>query len=127
MGSYASELQNKNYVPNVIIKIMGEYFSIRQPDSGLVIDADKNGTVSSLNLTPTTIDPFRATTAINSNSFKLLDVNEIVTSLFGSNPQIFQGELCEIWLGRVNVGMDFSEYFKVVDTYISKVSKQDAS
>lgn len=127
MGSYSSELPSKAYVPNVVIRFMGDYYSIRQPDSGLTVDADKNGTVTSLNLNPTQIDPFKATTAINTNSFKILDKAGVLSSKFASNPQIFQGELCEIWIGRVNVSMAFSEYYKCTDTYISKVSKQDAA
>ncbi len=106
---------------------MGEYFSIRQPDSGLSVSSDNNGCVSALNLNNTSIDPFRATTTINTNTFKLIDKKNAVTTLFGTNPQIFQGELVEIWLGRVGVNMDFSDYYKVTDTFVTKVSKQDSS
>ena len=68
---------------------------------------------------------FRPASTINQNSIKLLDKNAVVTALFGSNPQVFQNELVEIWLGRSGVGMDFSDYRKLTDTYVVKVSKQD--
>lgn len=123
--NYFDALSDKKFMPNAVIRIKGEYFSIRQPDSGLVVDSDKVGMVSGLSLNPTTIDPFRATTAINQNSIKLLDKSRVITALFGSNPNIFQGELCEVWLGRVYADMAFSDYFKMTDTYIVKVSKQN--
>ncbi|NDG03065.1 MAG: hypothetical protein EB119_07710, partial [Synechococcaceae bacterium WBB_34_004] len=126
--TYSEELIEKKYVPNVIIRIGGTtYFSIRQPDSGLTVPAQNNGLVTSLSLNPSTVDPFRPSVAINSNSFKLIDRNNVVTALFNGNLELFQGELCEIWLGRVDVGMDFSEYLKVTDTYINKVSRADGS
>ncbi|NDC56148.1 MAG: hypothetical protein EBZ69_04970, partial [Alphaproteobacteria bacterium] len=126
--TYSEELIEKKYVPNVIIRIGGTtYFSIRQPDSGLTVPAQNNGLVTSLSLNPSTVDPFRPSVAINSNSFKLIDRNNVVTALFNGNIELFQGELCEIWLGRVNVGMDFSEYLKVTDTFIHKVSRADGS
>lgn len=124
---YADALPEKKYVPNVIIRILGNYFSIRQPDSGLTVPSANTGLVSSLSLNPSTVDPFRPSVAINSNSFRLIDRGGVVTSLFNGNPELFQGELCEIWLGRVGVGMDFSEYLKVTDTYVTKVSRADGS
>lgn len=124
---YAGALPEKKYVPNVIIRILGNYFSIRQPDSGLTVPSANTGLVSSLSLNPSTVDPFRPSVAINSNSFRLIDRGGVVTSLFNGNPELFQGELCEIWLGRVGVGMDFSEYLKVTDTYVTKVSRADGS
>ena len=127
MPTYTETLTNQEYVPNVVVRIMGDYFAIRQPDSGLVIPNSNIGTLRSLNLNPTQIDPFNATTSVNSNSVSILDVGSVVTQKFATNPQIFQGELCEIWLGRSFVDMDFSDYLKIPDTYISKVSKQDNS
>lgn len=124
---YSDALPNKKYIPNVIIQFASNYFSIRQPDSGLTVPSQNNGLVTSLSLNPSTVDPFRPSTSINSNSFKLLDRNDAITTLFNGNLALFQGELCSIWLGRVGVGMDFSEYLKVTDTYISKVSRQDGA
>lgn len=125
MGNYTDELTNKKYVPNAVVKIMGNYFSIRQPDSGLVIPAANIGLLSALGINPTNIDPFRPASTISQNAIKLLDKNAVITALFGSNPQIFQGEKVEVWLGRSGVGLDFSDYMKLTDTYITKVSKQD--
>ena len=127
MATYTDELTEKNYVPNLVVRIMGNYYCIRQPDSGLVIPSAQQGVVRSLNLNPTQIDPFNATTTVNTNSFSLLDRGNVITALFASNPQIFQGELCEIWLGRSFTDMAFADYLKLTDTYISKVTKNDSS
>jgi hypothetical protein len=99
---------------------------MRQPDSGLVIDADKNGLLTSLNINPTTIDPFRATTTISNYSFTLLDKDNIITAMLNNDSKYFQDEQVEIWLGRVDVDMDFSDYLKLPDTYVSKCSRQDS-
>lgn len=125
MASYLDSLSNKKFVPNVVVRLMGQYFSIRQPDSGLVVPDAQKDLLDAITLNPTTIDPFRATTTVNQNSIKILDKNNVVSTMFGSNPQIFQGELLEIWLGRCNEGMDFSDYLKLTNTYVSKVSKPD--
>jgi len=125
--NYAEALPDKKYIPNVVIRFASTYFSIRQPDSGLTVPATTVGLVTSLSLNPSTVDPFRPSVAINTNSFKLIDRGDAVTALFNGNTELFQGELCEIWLGRVGVGMPFSDYLKLTDTYIHKVSRADGS
>lgn len=127
MTTYLESLPEKKFVPNIVVRLLGEYFSIRQPDRGLVVDDDKNGLVATVTVNPTAIDPFRATTTISNYSLRLLDKFEAITVLFDANPQYFQGELVEIWLGRVGVGMDFADYLQLPDTFVAKVSKQDAS
>jgi hypothetical protein len=125
--NYAEALPDKKYIPNVVIRFASTYFSIRQPDSGLTVPATTVGLVTSLSLNPSTVDPFRPSVAINTNSFKLIDRGDAVTALFNGNTELFQGELCEIWLGRVGVGMNFADYLKLTDTYIHKVSRADGS
>lgn len=85
MTTYLASLPEKKFVPNIVVRLLGEYFSIRQPDSGLVIDADKNGLVASVTVNPTAIDPFRATATIANYAVKLLDRNALISSLFAAN------------------------------------------
>jgi hypothetical protein len=125
--NYADALPDKKYIPNVIIRFASTYFSIRQPDSGLTVPASTNGLVAGLTLNPSSVDPYRPSVAISQNSFRIIDRNEAVTALFNGNLELFQGELCEIWLGRVGIGMDFADYLKLSDTYIAKVSRADGS
>ena len=131
MTTYLNSLADKRIIPNIVIRLMGQYFSIRAVDSGLVIPAANIGLVSSLNVSPTTIDPFRPSTTIQDYSFKLLDSANIITAMFGGNPQYFQNELVEIWVGRNLIpfgdSMDFSEYMKLSNTYVTKCSYQDNS
>jgi len=116
-------LSDKTYLPNIVLKMLGEYFSLRQPDSGLTIDSDKNGTIQNVSLNATSIDALRPTSVINTNTFRIIDVQECITKLFQNNDSIFQGVLVETWIGRCNVGLDFADYFKLPDTYINKLTK----
>lgn len=126
MANYFSELENsKKYVGNVIIKILGEYFSIHTPDSGLTLNGKNKGIVSSLVINPTSIDPRRVTTTIASYSFKLLDKGLGISNLVKESGEDLIGQSVEIWLGRVNVGMDFADYYKLPVTRVKKISRQD--
>jgi len=123
--TYLESLTSNKILPNVVIKLLGSYYSIRQPDSGLTIDDDKVGTVSALTINPTQIDPFRPSVTASSYSFKLLDRNNVITAQFADNLSLFQNESVEIYIGRCSVDMDFADYLKLPDTLISKLSKQD--
>jgi len=131
LSSFIDTISEKKFITNVVIKLRGVYYSIRQPDSGLTIPKPLNRAVSSLNLNPTSIDPLRPTTTINNSSFRILDKNGSLSADFASNPNIFLGELAEVWIGKIAKAgeqpMDFSDYFKLPDTFIQKVSKQDSS
>lgn len=120
--TYADYLTNKNYVPNIVIYFKGFYWAIRQPDSGLVVDANRL-CLDQVAINPTRVDPAKANTTINTYAFTLVDINSTVTSLFNGITKFFQGELVEIYVGRSSVGMDFSEYLKLPDTFIKNVSK----
>lgn len=131
MSSYTSEIAKPRFIPNVVIQLKGQYFSIRQPDSGLVIDADKVGAVTNVNISPTQIDPFRADSAINNYSFKLLDIRNAITKLYNGDPGYLMRQPVNIWIGRCKSGeqtkaMDFSEYFKLPPTTVQKVQKADS-
>jgi hypothetical protein len=129
--SYLDALPNKKFVPNIIIRVKSVYLSIRQPDSGLVVLPQYNGLVTQVNVNPTAIDPFRASTSVNNYSVTLLDKSNVISLLFNDDPKFFQGELVEIWIGRVNAtgnpdnNMPFSEYYKLPDVFVNKVSKQE--
>lgn len=124
--SYASALEDKKFIPNVVIYFKGIYWAIRQPDSGLTIEAD-NLSVEQVTINPTKVDPAKAATTINTYSFKLLDKNYAVTTLFNGVTKFFQNEPVEIYVGRCGVDMPFSDYMKLPTTYISIVSKDNNS
>ncbi len=119
---YSDSLSNKNFIPNVVILFKGVYWGIRQPDSGLTIASDRLA-LEQVAINPTKVDPARANTTINTYTFKLVDKNFAVTLLFNGITKFFQNEQVSIWIGRCNVGMAFSEYMKLPDTFITSVSK----
>lgn len=126
MTTYISEVATqKKYVGNVVIRFNGQYFAIRNPDSGLVIGAPFDKCLQSLVLNPTSIDLRRVTTTIASYSFKLIDKDEVITAIVQGNAAALVEATVEIWLGRSNVAMDFADYFKLPDTKISKLDHAD--
>lgn len=130
--TYIDSLGDKNILPNVVILFKGEYWSIRQPDSGLVVDADKVGVLTSFTVNPTTVDPYRASTTINNYSFKLLDKAFVVSALFNGESAFFQGEPIDIWIGRCQKSptdepMPFANYYKMPRTFVNKCTKQDSA
>lgn len=128
MSNYVDVIEtDKKFVGNVVLLISGQYYAIREPDSGLSIAAPFNKCVQSLVLNPTTVDLRRVTTTISSFSFRLIDRQLALSALIAGNAASFVGQEVEIWLGRSFVDMDFSEYFKLPNTRIKKVSHSDNS
>lgn len=125
--TYATELLNKKFKPNIIIKVLGEYYSIRQPDSGLTVEADKVGMVKGLTLNPTTIDLRQPNTTISNYSFTILDKNQVITAQLQNNSKLFLGEEVEIWIGRNTGSFAFSSYFKMPITRVKTLSFANSS
>lgn len=126
MGAYETELlTNKNYQGNVVIQFLGEFFTIRTPDSGLTVKQQFSGLVSSLVINPTTVDLRRVTTTIASYSFKLLDKNLALSQIVKGTAEDLIGEDVEIYLGRTGVTMDFADYYKMPTVRVKGVSRND--
>ena len=121
MSTYVESVKSiKNFTSNVVIKINDVYFAIREPDSGLSIGTPFNKMVGSLVLNPTTIDIRRVSTTIASYSFKLIDKENVLTSLVNGDAADLIGQAVEIYLGRSGVGMDFADYYRLSTTYVQK-------
>lgn len=128
MSTYLEAVQaEKKYTGNVVIQIGTDYFSIREPDSGLSIAAPYRECIFSLVLNPTTIDIRKVTTTISSFSFRLLDKDGIITALVLGDAVNLIGQEVRIFLGRSDVGMDFADYFELPRTYINKCDHGDNS
>lgn len=123
----AEVVSNKKFTGNVIIKIDGQYYGIRQPDSGLSISEPFARCVLSLILNPTQIDIRRVTTTVASYSFRLVDRQNVITNLIAGDAAAFIGREVEIWLGRSGVDMDFADYYKLPITRVKKVDHSDNS
>jgi len=122
---YVEGLTKTDYVPNIIILFAGQYFSIREPDSGLSIDPRYNGLIQRIAINPTSIDPQRPTTTTNSSSFTLVDVAHEVSKLFLNQRGFRTGSDVKIWLGRSFENMDFSDYLEMPETLLNKFQKVD--
>lgn len=125
MGTFAEEIQNKNYVPNVVILLGGQYFVMREPDSGLVIPTAYKSTVQRVSFNPTNIDPLRAGATISGHSFTLLDRRNVVTAVMFPDTTFAQGDPVDVWIGRSGVGMAFTDYFQFPRAYINKWTKTE--
>lgn len=128
MADYVTELKNqKTFTTNIVVKMLGEYFTIHTPDSGLTPKVEYKGTIESLVVNPSSLDPRRVSTTIETRSFKIQDRNGALSRLVGERAADIIGADVEIWIGRVNVAMNFSEYNKLPVTSVSKVSKNSES
>lgn len=128
MPTYQSELESqKVFKGNIIIRFLGEYFSLHTPDSGLTLKKKYENILGSTILNPTTVDPKRVSTTIATNSIKLIDKKNVISALVKDKGLALIGQQVEIWIGRVGVGMAFSDYLKLPTTRIKKITKQDDS
>jgi len=125
--SYVEGLGKTEYVPNVVILFAGQYFCIREPDSGLVTDSRYNKLISRVTVNPTGIDPLRPTTTFNTSSFTLLDEGQEVTKLFLNQPGYRVRAPVRAWLGRSFEGMDFADYLELPETIMNKCQKVESS
>lgn len=129
--SYATEILKKNFQANIVIQIYGEYFSIRQPDSGLVVPATQANILKSLRINPTSADLRRVNTTIGQYSFQIIDKDNTFTAFLANN-EVLTGATVRIWLGRNTTAIDgvafpFSSYFELPQTVIKKVEHNDTS
>lgn len=122
--TYETELLNKEFQLNIVIKIGAEYYSQYQVDSGLTIDADKLGTVMNVRLNPDTVDIRNVKTTLPSVSFSLLDKDAVISSQIMTNITNWMNETCIVYVGFITTaGFAFSEYKKLADTRIKSIRK----
>lgn len=127
MDRFTDELSKATYRGNVIVRVLGHFFSIRKPDGGLSITRQFDGLIQSLVLNPTQIDIRRVSSTIATFSFKLVDRNQAVTNLVQGNAASILGSDVDIWIGRSGVEMDFSDYFKLPTTRVVKLDYADGA
>lgn len=125
MSAYVDGLSKSNFVPNIVILFAGEYFAIRQPDSGLVIKPEYVGLVKRVQISPTRIDPLRPSNTISSSSFSLLDEKNEVSKLFLNQNGFRLGQSIKVFIGRSFENLDFSDYFELPDFELKGFNKID--
>lgn len=129
--SYATELLKKQFQGNIVVQIYGEYFAIRQPDSGLVIPAGQANLVRSLRINPTSADLRRVNTTVGQYSFQIVDKDNTFTAFLANNDTL-TGAAVRIWIGRNTAAIDgasfpFSQYFELPQTIIKKIEHKDTT
>lgn len=127
MSTLTNSLNEKfEFRNNLVVVIDGTYFAKYQPDSGLVVDSDKL-LVDSCSINPTQIDLRRATTQINSTTIKILDGtadDDFVFSAFmGADPNALIGKEVQIFFGRIDEAIPFSEYIEISKYIITDINK----
>jgi hypothetical protein len=133
MPTYLDQVKSeKTFIANAIIKIGTNYFSIRNPDSGLSVPAAFNGTVLSLSLNSSSIDIRKVNTTIAGYSFRLLDKDFAISNLINGNAASLIGQDVTIWLGRnrkraADEACDFSGYYQLPITKLRKLEHADNS
>jgi len=122
--NFLAELQNTNFRGNLVVSIDGTYFSQYQPDSGLVVDANKVGLVDNAKINGVTLDIRRANTPIATINFDLLDKDAIVSSFMGSSDNSLQNAEVKLYFGFMTGGFDFADYALLGVTRIKGITKE---
>jgi len=125
VASFATEIKKKKYTPNIVIRLDGSDYAIRQPDSGLVVPAANVGVVGGVRLNPAKVDLKRVNTVIASSSFDLIDIDGEITRLFKDNAILFLKKTVDIFIGRSGVSQDFSDYLQLPTTRVEGWSHTD--
>ncbi len=104
------------------------YFSKYQPQSGLVVDADKVGTVTSFSVPGTQIDLLTARSDIGQASVELVDVGNVFSNFMGKPLSALIGLKADLYVGLItDAGMPFSEYVPEKLQYVIKTLEKSGS
>jgi len=112
---------------NLVFKIQDPdlgsiYFSKYQPQSGLVVDSDKVGLVTSFSVPATQIDLLTARSDVGSATVAIVDVNNSFSLFLGKPLSSLIGLKCDMYVGLITKqGMDFSDYLVEKQNYIIKI------
>jgi hypothetical protein len=121
--SYETELLNKQYTQNIVLQIGSEYYSDYQPDSGLVVDADKVGLIVSVKTPAVTFDIKTVNTTTQTLSFELLDKDETISILIGNDDNALLQETVKCYAGFITGSFAFADYKLLSETNIKKIKK----
>ena len=123
-ANFLTELQNTTFQGNLVVSIDGTYFSQYQPNSGLVIDADKLGLVDNAKINGVTLDIRKANTPIATVDFDLLDKDAIISSFMGASDNSLQNAEVKLYFGFMTGSFDFTDYALLGVTRINSIRKE---
>ena len=122
-ANFLTALTDTEFRGNVVISVDGTFFSQYQPDSGLVIDADKLGLVDQATINGVSLDIRRANTPIATVGFNLVDSEEVVTVFMGNDASQLQEKEVKLYFGFMGGSFDFADYALLAVTRINKIDK----
>lgn len=125
MTDYVSEIDKKRFTPNVVVYVLGQYFAIHEPDSGLTVDVDSR-CIKTLTVNPTRIDLKKVTQSISNFSVTFAPSRDF-TFLLRENTTVLINEEIRIFLGRIGVGMDFADYYELSKTRVRSFDYRDGT
>lgn len=135
--SFTTQVANKQYQPNLVVEIGGKFYSSHQVDSdttdiigtGVGIEANKVGTISSANINPLTVDIRNVRSTSQTLNFSLVDVGEQITIDLFADTNLFLDTEVVFYVGFVNTtpAFDFASYKVVSRTTPKNISRENST
>jgi len=133
--SFDSELEaSRSLKINLVFKIYAPsptgttYFSKYQPQSGLTVDADKVGLVTSFSVPGQQIDLLTARSDIGQATVELVDKDLVFSNFMGQPLSALIGLKADLFVGLItDAGMPFSEYIPEKISYVIKTIEKSGS
>lgn len=122
--SFDTEAVKKDLEVNVVVKINGVYYAEKQPDSGLVIDADKL-VIDRPQINGVNVEVRRVSTPIGTFAFQLKENGEtpVISSTIMKDETQWLDKECVVYAGFIRGNFDFADYEEIARTQITTVTK----
>lgn len=120
--AYDDEL-DKNLELNIVININGDFYAIKEPDSGLSI-TNEYLQIKLPRINGVTVDVRKANSPISTFSFQLMEFegNKTSSKIMLDETQFLEKDVV-VYAGHITGAFDFSEYIELARTKITKVTK----
>lgn len=131
--SFTSELANKQFQLNVVIKLDSEFYSIFQVDSdstdiigtGSGIKSDQVGLVFRPRISPISVDIRDVNTTIQTITFSLLDKDEKITAALSNSITQLLDTQAIMYAGFITGSFDFSDYKILGKSRVKRILKRE--
>lgn len=124
-ANFNSQVQETEFRGNLILEIDGVMYAQHEPDSGVVIDADKIGLVNSVDISGTTIDFERVKTSIPNVTIRLLDKDGVITAAIGNSDSAWHKAEVKVYFGFITGSFDFADYELLATNRIKSISRRE--
>jgi len=120
--AYEDEL-DKTLELNLVVNINGEFYAIKEPDSGLSITSEFLQ-VKQPRINGVTVDVRKANSPISTFSFQLMEYegNKTSSKIMLDDTQFLEKDLIA-YVGHITGSFDFSDYIEIARTKITSVTK----